>query len=191
MNLLSYLLGSWLNRLDPTLLVPLQGKLIQFALDTYPPLYLHGVEHSLALLTTAPHPPDLKLGGSLLGLLQLAYTGRPNPQVQLQGDMELAQTFQHLLRQTPLLLEEQLAQWLGDIPVGTASGLARQSWADLQQAQQHGYRSLGAYLTHEAQLVPSAAELADFSQAVDTLRDDVARLGLRIQRLQAQHPSRA
>ncbi len=184
MNLLTYLLGQWAQRLDPTWLLPLQNRVISLAPDGLPPLYLHGVSGSLTLSRTPPRPPDLHLNGTLTGLLHLARTGQPNPQVHLQGDMELAQALRQLLAQAPLLLEEQLAQVGGDPLAGMASGLIRQAWADCQAARTAGQQSLSDYLIHEARLIPGASELAAFHQAVDVLRDDVARLSLRIQRLQ-------
>ena len=47
-------------------------------------------------------------------------------------------------------------------------------------------RDVGEYLVEESALAPSRAEVDEFATRVDDLRDDVARLEKRVQRLAAR-----
>lgn len=104
--------------------------------------------------------------------------------IEVIGDVGLAQDFQSVLLNIDLDWEEQLAHWFGDtlahqlgrILRGGAS-FARSSGEKLQQ-------DVSEYLRFECELTLEKTALARFGSDVDTLRNDVERLKLRINRLE-------
>ncbi len=180
------LLGARLGQLDPVSLAPFQGKLILLEVTGIGSIYLLGSNGGLSSVSASTAPmPDLHLRGTLPALLQLARTGGTSSAVTLTGDTELAQALQAVLASAPLLAETLVAQLVGDTTAGVLAGMARQAGRDAQHAEQAMRVSLRDYLQTEAQIVPTPGSVADFNQAVDVLRDDVARLTLRVQRLQS------
>jgi ubiquinone biosynthesis protein UbiJ len=105
--------------------------------------------------------------------------------VQIDGDTELGQRFQDILRNMDIDWEERLSLILGDVAahkLGNAvRGLfqwGRRGVASLQE-------NLNEYITYETNSVPARFEVDNFNQDVDNLRDDTERLNARVQRLQS------
>jgi ubiquinone biosynthesis protein UbiJ len=110
--------------------------------------------------------------------------------VRVEGDTALAQHFGTILADLDIDWEEQLSKLTGNIvahEVGrvarTAAGYADRMRATLEQ-------NLREYLQEEARVLPTRFEIREFLDAVDVLRDDVERLGARIERLQ-RHTGKA
>jgi ubiquinone biosynthesis accessory factor UbiJ len=104
-------------------------------------------------------------------------------EIEMQGDMELAQEVSFLARNLAWDVEEDLSKFVGDVAahriVSGAKGLAR--WgreAGLRTAQ-----GAAEYWTEESPLVASRVKVEDFVRAVAELRDAVDRLDKRIQKL--------
>jgi ubiquinone biosynthesis protein UbiJ len=151
--------------------------------------FVPGVDGRLQLLGRTEGEPDCRLSGSPLDLMRSGdkhhgpaqlFAGR----VRIDGNVELAQAFGEIVGGLDIDWEEQLAQLTGDVfahEIGTATRKAarwgRRSSAVLSQ-------NLAEYLTEEARLVPHRFELDSFLDDVDRLRDDLARLEARVQRLE-------
>ncbi|HET9469825.1 MAG TPA: SCP2 sterol-binding domain-containing protein [Usitatibacter sp.] len=104
-------------------------------------------------------------------------------EIEMEGDAELAQEVSFLARNLSWDVEEDLSRVVGDIAahriVGAARGLAR--WgrdASLRMAQ-----GAAEYWTEESPLVASRVKVEGFAREVSELRDAVARLEKRIERL--------
>ncbi|HUP98738.1 MAG TPA: SCP2 sterol-binding domain-containing protein [Usitatibacter sp.] len=104
-------------------------------------------------------------------------------EIEMQGDMELAQEISFLARNLSWDVEEDLSGVVGDIAahrmVSGARGLAR--WgkdAVLRTAQ-----GAAEYWTEESPLVASRVKVGDFIREVAELRDAVERLDKRVGRL--------
>ena len=105
-------------------------------------------------------------------------------EIEMQGDAELAQEVSFLVRNLSWDVEEDLSRVVGDIAahrmVGAARGLAR--WgrdASLRMAQ-----GAAEYWTEESPVVASRVKVEGFARDVSELRDGVARLDKRIERLE-------
>lgn len=103
--------------------------------------------------------------------------------VQSSGDTELAREVLFVWQNLRWDIEEDLSRVFGDIVahrmVQTGNDLRR--WQ--QQTADNLARSLATYWTEEQPLLASRADVEQFNHAVDTLRDDVARIEQRIARL--------
>ncbi|MGB5079292.1 MAG: hypothetical protein WBO23_00940 [Burkholderiales bacterium] len=103
--------------------------------------------------------------------------------VDIEGSAELASTVQYLARHLHWDAEEDLSRILGDV---LAHGLASQGRAFAAWQREAATRlaeNLAEYWTEEQPLLARAADVEKFCRDVDTLRDDLARMEKRIERL--------
>jgi ubiquinone biosynthesis protein UbiJ len=105
--------------------------------------------------------------------------------IEMQGDMELAQEISFLFRHLTWDVEEDLSRVTGDIAahrlVAGARGAARWgSEAALRSAQ-----AMAEYWTEESPLIASRVKVEGFLREVAELREAVDRLEKRIDRLAA------
>ncbi len=133
--------------------------------------------------------PDALLSGSPLDLIRSGqgeegarrlFTGR----VEIRGDTALAHEFGAVLGDLDIDWEEQLAHFTGDLVAHEAGNLVRGLARCGRTLSERLARDLAEYLVEEARLLPSRAEVEDFIEAVDRLRDDAERLEARIKRLE-------
>ncbi len=111
-------------------------------------------------------------------------------EVRVDGDTGLARDVLHVAQNLHWDAEEDLSRIFGDI---VAHRIVR-AGGDLQRWQRAAAKSLGrsaaAYWTEERPLVAARAQVERFNREIDTLRDDVARLEKRIERLAAKSERR-
>jgi ubiquinone biosynthesis accessory factor UbiJ len=131
---------------------------------------------------------DCLIQGSPLALARLGMAERKEAQlvtgeVEIAGDTALAQAFSAALARLDVDWEEQLAQVIGD-------PFARQVGNRVREAEHWSRRTsasmtanLTEYLQEERRLLPTRYEVEAFLNQVDTVRDDVERLGVRIEHL--------
>lgn len=102
-------------------------------------------------------------------------------EVEVIGDSDFAVAINQLVRQLRWDIEEDLSRLFGDIGAHrlVETGRSFQRWG--QQTARHVGRSMAGYWTEEDPLIASSAELAEFYQAVDRARDDVARIEKRFE----------
>jgi ubiquinone biosynthesis accessory factor UbiJ len=123
-----------------------------------------------------------------LALRFLAHDPAAWTEAQVTGDTEMAAAIDHIWRNIRWDVEEDLSKVVGD---AAAHRLVRgaaslQQWG--AQTADNVARSMAEYWTEERPLVAGAADLAQFNQDVDDLRNDVARLEKRLE-LMARQPS--
>lgn len=140
--------------------------------------------------TTVPDEPDFVITGTLLTLARVAGGAGEDAlregAIDMSGNPYKAQAFQKLLRYARPDLEEELSGVIGDTAahgIGQAArGMAR--WAREAGVTMQG--NLREYLQEEGRDVPSRYETERFSRDLRTLRDDVERLAVRIERLRRE-----
>jgi len=106
-------------------------------------------------------------------------------QVEIEGSADLASTVDYLFRHLSWDFEEDLSNVLGDIVAHrlASGGRAFAEWQ--REAALRLAENLVEYWTEEQPLLARPADVESFCRDVDTLRDDVARLEKRIERLSA------
>ena len=104
-------------------------------------------------------------------------------EVEIQGDAEFAKTLSLLFRNLKWDFEADLGKFTGDILAHRmASGVhALFSWQ--KEAAWNLCRNLAEYWTEERPLLARKDDISRFVSDVDRLRDDLARLEKRIERL--------
>lgn len=112
-------------------------------------------------------------------------------EVQVDGDPEFAAAIAHLFAHLRWDIEDDLAGIVGDLAARrivqsgeAAAALPGRLAASLGRSAAH-------YWTHEDPLIASREAVAHFVSEVDTLRDDLARLAKRIERLEQAPPARS
>lgn len=131
-------------------------------------------------------PADVTLRATLPVFLRAMATrahGLP-PGMEFQGDAQLGQTIQQILRAADLDWEELLARRVGNVAAHQIGKFARTTVAWARRAADVLLQDAAEYLREEARLVPERTEVDAFLDGVDALRMDVDRLAARLARLE-------
>lgn len=110
-------------------------------------------------------------------------------EVELSGDAQLAGDIARLLQQLDWDAEADMARLMGDVAAHRLTETARQWLGDPRRILRNVGESSIEYLESEARMIASKSALNHFASAVDTLRDDAARLEKRLQALEARTQS--
>jgi len=157
--------------------------------DTSLTTYFVVDEDALDVVTAYPREPDVVIQGSLITLARMAGQSREaalrDGSLELSGDVEIASQFQQLLSHAKPDLEEELSGVVGDVAAHRLGELARGLGRWGQEARSTMAANIREYLQEESRDAPSRYEVERFSADVSTLRDDVARLEARLNRLQS------
>lgn len=102
---------------------------------------------------------------------------------RLEGSAEFAETLGFVIRHLRWDAEEDLSKVVGDIAAHRLVDTAKKAAAWQQRAARSVAENLAEYFTEEQPLIARQHAIADFARDVDTLRDDLARLEKRVQRL--------
>ena len=168
----------------------LDGKTIAVRVrDTALAMYFEISDQVIVLAADSESEPDVVLTGSLLTLARLA--GSPGESavrdglLDLTGDAATAQAFQDLLAYAKPDIEEELSTFIGDAASHRLGEMARGFGKWARDARSTMGSNVREYLQEESRDLPSRYEVERFTQRVDSLRDDVARLEARLNRLDA------
>jgi ubiquinone biosynthesis protein UbiJ len=164
-------------------LVPFAGRGLRIEAAPLPALQL-AIEPSGELRDAPEAGAEAAVRLSPATLLRLAAgDDSARAAVDVSGDAALAAALAAVLRELRWDAEEDLSRLVGDIParriVQLAEGFAvwqRRTLASLLAAA-------AEYLVEERRILPARGAVQVFAQDVDTLRDDVERLGQRLDRL--------
>ncbi|MCG8324450.1 MAG: SCP2 sterol-binding domain-containing protein [Thiotrichales bacterium] len=124
---------------------------------------------------------------SLAGLLfSNAAVGDVFPrEIEIRGDIHLAQDFRNILLQLQIDWEEYASGWIGDTAARKFGNFFRANRNWLKQTGKNIRTDVSEYLRFEIELLPDHLLITEFNNAVDNIRDDVDRLQQRINRLAA------
>ena len=107
-------------------------------------------------------------------------------EVEMQGDMELAQEISFLARHLTWDVEEDLSKVVGDIAAHRLVGSARAFSRWGRDAALRTAQGAAEYWTEESPLIASRVKVDGFVRDVSELRDAVDRLEKRIERAENQ-----
>jgi ubiquinone biosynthesis protein UbiJ len=105
-------------------------------------------------------------------------------EIEMQGDMELAQEISYLARNLTWDAEEDLSKVVGDIAAHRLFSGARSMAQWGREAVLRTAQGASEYWTEEALLIASRVKVEDFIHGVEKLRDDLERLEKRIEKLE-------
>lgn len=173
-------------------LAPMTGKVIAIHVMPFDEtLYLCPTQQRMQLLEDYAGEVDARLIGSLsaLGLMGLSATPMRalfKGDVRIEGDTQLARSFQRLFEKLDIDLSSKLARYTGEVFAQRLSNLWRGSRDWTQQSLHHFRLNLEEFLQEETRELPAKAEAEIFFQHIDDCRCDSDRLQARIERLQTR-----
>ena len=182
-------LANKLLALDPETLhslAKLAGRPIMLTIQ--PPgfdIFIVPTQQGLSLKTTHEQPAEVSITGTpltLLGMLKSAKFGVGD--LVIAGDANLAQQFQSVLKGIEIDYEEHLANIIGDQVAHKLGNFFTATGQFLQETGKTIITDFSEYLIFEKQILLDKSELAEYTSAVDKLRDRVARLQQRVARLE-------
>lgn len=143
----------------------------------------------LRIQTDLEAGPDVWIKGTPANFLKLLRAARAEApglpaDLQIMGDIALAQRFQAILRALDIDLEGPLARLAGDTLAVQISRLASGAGRYFRDSGRSLALNLSEYLRFEIQLLPDDLQVREFCDAVDTLRQDADRLEQRLARLE-------
>jgi len=189
--MLSSALENLLNRGLPRsprarqLCAELAGARIALEVRGLATLVVESDGQQLKLTTGAGENAQARISGGLLALVSLggpkAAQTLSSGEVEMSGDVALAEKLRELLvllRPDP---EEELALAIGDVPAHQLGRLARAALAFGQRAGQTAARNFAEYFAHESRDLVSAAEARSLLEGIDQVRDQIERLEARLE----------
>lgn len=102
---------------------------------------------------------------------------------RIEGSAEFAEALGFVIRNLRWDAEEDVSRLVGDIAAHRIVKGGKEFAAWQQQAARNFAANLAEYFTEEQPLIARQADISAFAGEVDRLRDDVARLEKRLQRL--------
>lgn len=161
----------------------LADKTIQLELTGWGNLYVTPHAGGIHLKHHYAGNPQATITGSPLLLMRIALTHdqQLTQQLQVQGDIHLAQAFSQILQQLDIDWEEHLSHMTGDIVAHQIGNAARGLRKWRQQFSQQLQSNFTQYLQEESRHLPPREELEDFFADIITLRQDVERLEANLQ----------
>lgn len=154
-------------------------------------VYVTASSGGLQLLSRYEGAPDVVIRGApwSLGRLVSGSRGRDllsRGEVEIRGDVELAQRFQQLLAAVDVDWEEQLSRFTGDAAAHQIGNVFRGGMEWLSSALQSFGQDLAEYLQEETHTLPTRLEVEEWLAAVDELRSEADLLEARVVRLRAR-----
>lgn len=111
--------------------------------------------------------------------------------VKIEGDAEFANTISYLAQHLRWEIAEDLSRLIGDTAAHRLTETARAAAEHAKRTGKTAAESLVDYLVEENPQLVRRPELNEFSAQVTCMRDDLARLEKRIERLTRDTPARA
>jgi ubiquinone biosynthesis protein UbiJ len=178
---INHLLGqaSWAREK----LVPFAGHAAQIKLPPFEAAFLIADDGCISI----PGPEaNLEVSISLPAttpLLALQGKDAVMRAARIEGSAEFAETLGFVIRNLRWDAEEDLSKIVGDMAAHRIVAGSREFAAWQRQAAQNFAENLAEYFTEEQPLIARQGDIDEFSKDIDRLRDDVARLEVRVRQL--------
>lgn len=176
--------------LDPQALTrfsSLEGKIIALEIKGLnKTLCLFPSAEGFMILTDFDGESDVTISGTPLALAKMGIAADPKDllfsgEIVIKGDTAVANRFNRLLSQLDIDWEEILAQNIGDIAAHKLGNLFQNANQWFERSTNSVVLDSGEYIQEEVSLSPSKAELHQYTNKVDELREATDRLAAKIQ----------
>jgi ubiquinone biosynthesis protein UbiJ len=165
----------------------LQGHRVGVDVSGFMRLIVESTGETLQLTRDASAAAEAEISGGPMSLLALAGESPEavlqRGDVQIRGDLELAQKFRELALLLRPDIEEEVSKVLGDVPAHHLGRAARAAFGWTRNAASTTARNVAEYFAHERQHLVPRAEADQLLKGVDILRENVDRLEVRIELL--------
>lgn len=141
-------------------------------------------EHGLFLAGSAALSPDVTITlPADIALRLLFERDKLFSSVKLGGSADIAESFAFVLRNLNWDAEGDLASVVGDIAAHRIALIGRSVASGARESIKRATENVVEYVAEESATLTTPAHITEFGQAINHLRDDVARLEKRISRL--------
>ena len=165
----------------------LQGHRVGVDVSGFARLVVESTGETLQIKQDASASTEAEIVGGPFSLLALAGESPEaviqRGDVQIRGDVELAQRFRKLALLLRPDIEEEVSKVVGDVPAHHLGRVARAAFGWTRNAASTQVRNVAEYFAHERQHLVPRAEADQLLKGVDTLRENVDRLEARIELL--------
>ncbi|MFT5425566.1 MAG: ubiquinone biosynthesis protein UbiJ [Gammaproteobacteria bacterium] len=166
-------------------LAVLTGKVFEIdILNTDIRIFILPTGEGIVLSSEYEGKADVAIKGrpsALLGMITAEKVGAGD--VEINGNVALAQKFQSILKNMDVDWEEYLSHFIGDITAHKVGNFLRGMSRFAKVTGKTIGMNISEYLRYEKEAVLDKSELDEFNQSVDKLRNDVDRLQKRVERL--------
>ncbi len=173
-------------------LAKLEGKVIAFEFsNTNLTVFLFPSIAGLVMNTAYEHRPDVLIKGTPTNfIMMLASSKQGNASLptdmQVIGDIGLAQQFQAVMQNIEIDLEEPLSNWIGDSAAYQLGKFVRSTSRLAANTGKTLAMDMSEYLRFETDMLPDDLLVDEFCKEVDVLREDVDRLSQGINKLEVK-----
>ena len=171
-------------------LAELESKVIAFEfMNTNLTVFIFPTEKGLTIHSFHEDKPDVLIKGTPSNFIMMMAsskeksTGLPTD-MQIIGDIGLAQRFQKIMQNVEIDLEEPLSKWLGDTMAYKIGKFVRGTRRFAINTSKTLATDISEYLRFEINMLPDDLLVEEFSKDVDVLREDVERFEQRINKLE-------
>ena len=172
----------------------LDGKIIRLHITGFDlSLYFFPSTSGIQVLGNYPKEDDrgivdATIHGSPMSLIKLGTSNNAGEtmlksDVEIEGDMRVAEQFSALLKQVDIDWEELLSKLVGDIVAHQAGQVTRGATEWFKETFDAMKQNTGEYISEEAKFSPAEAEVRHHMEQIDDIRMGVDRLAARINNL--------
>jgi ubiquinone biosynthesis protein UbiJ len=171
-------------------LASLEGKVIAFEfINTSQTVFLFPSEIGLMMQTDYQDKPDVLIKGTPTNfIMTMASSKKKNSSLptdmQIIGDISLAQRFQKIMQTIEIDLEEPLSKWVGDSMAYQIGKVIRGTTRFAANTSKTLATDISEYLRFEINMLPDDLLVEEFNKDVDVLREDVDRFEQRVNNLE-------
>ena len=174
--------NSWAK----SMLVNHSGKVLQLVLSSVT-AHLIVLEDGTLAMAGETLPADASISLSLATALKmLAKNAAAKNELTITGDTEFATEIGKVLGALSWDIEADLSRVVGDTAAYESVKFAKTARSNLKQQVVNAGEMLAEYWQEERPMIAKKMQVDHFIQSVDQLRDDVARLEKRIEKLAKQ-----
>lgn len=164
----------------------LSGKVLKIEVSDWERAF-YITPHATGMTVKRQHDknPDATIKGTSLTFIRLHFASEETTvalakQLEITGDIHLAQTFNHILKQLDVDWEEQLSKFTGDSIAFQIGKFARgiRGWG--KQVRRSMGLNITEYLQEETNHLPTREEIENFFSDIRRLQEDVDRLEVRL-----------
>lgn len=194
LNQIESLINKALSLDEETLnsLGKLEGKIIAFEfMNTNLTVFLLPSGNGLDIHTANENKADVLIKGTPSNFIMMMASSKKKSaslptDMQIIGDIGLAQRFQEIMQNIEIDLEEPLSKWVGDTMAYQIGKFVRGSRRFVVNTSKTLAMDISEYLRFEINMLPDELLVEEFSKDVDLLREDVERFQKRINKLELQ-----